>query len=223
MGAGISQLALALRPAEPYALSYFVTHSGVVDAVSYLERLIEEAVADHTAFHLVYLYGPRGAGKRHLVEGYYRAATSRAYPEDRCLRFCFDSLALPDDAVAGFVAAYERCRSAGGVILAAGESHPSELSENPHLTSRLLSGNLFALCYPREEELRPILVSLMERRNLRLSERSLDFLLRRLPLDPLSFDTIFDRISELCYQQGKGAGFKAVRTILQQPDPDGEL
>ena len=87
-----------------------------------------------------------------------------------------------------------------------------QLSENPHIMSRLNSLTALSLDYPSEEELRPILNSLAERNNLKLSDTNLDYLLKRLPLKPLSFANIFARVDELSLTDGK----PAKRSVLKE-------
>ena len=57
-------------------------------------------------------------------------------------------------------------------------------------------------------------MSLLERHNLRLADNSLQYLLKRLPRDPLSFDAIFGKINELSFQQGKPARLGLVRQVV---------
>ena len=66
----------------------------------------------------------------------------------------------------------------------------------------------------KEEELSPILNSLLERKNMKLSERSVAYLLRRLPREPLSFDAIFARINELSLEESRPAGLGVIRELI---------
>ena len=68
------QLALNLRPTNPYDLQYFVPHSGVFAAWELLDRAIKEVLNNKTQFRLIYLYGPAGSGKTHLLLGFTQLA-----------------------------------------------------------------------------------------------------------------------------------------------------
>ncbi|MCB0323389.1 MAG: hypothetical protein KDD69_07435 [Bdellovibrionales bacterium] len=212
-----SQLNFDLQPAQPFSLSYFVPHSGVVQAYTLLENTVERLAADQDGFNAIYLYGPSGSGKRHLAFGFQERAAAKGIPNDafRIVLLPKDPALVTDDFVREVIGSFEQCRARGGLFLAVGEHAPKAISSNPHLTSRLLSGSVTRLQYPQEEELRPLLASLSERRNLRLSQRSLDYLVRRIPSDPLSFDRIFDKISQISLAEGRPAKLGVVRQALE--------
>ena len=212
------QLSFLLAPLDPYSLHYFVPHTGVEEACNIVEAAIGELSGDNEAFRLVYIYGPPGSGKTHLVRGYREKARNAGIAAERFFSWEF-SLADEEQkegrlSISEFVAGFERVRSSGGLVLITGHKTPGDELVNPHLLSRLLTGLCVKLSYPREEELRPLLLSLLERRNMRLSDHTLDYLLRRLPLDPLSFDNIFARLSGASYSFGRPANLSLVREVL---------
>lgn len=216
-----TQLSLELPPADPYSLFYFVPHHGVSEAVALFEQAVDDLVKDPTAFRTIFIYGPSGSGKTHLVEGFALAAVSQGVSQEHLCQIDLDNQGEADTRcvddnrwVAQFIARFEERKSCGGLVLISSRTAPGEVTDNPHLTSRFLSGSVLRVYYPSEEELRPLLLSLLERRNLKLSEKSLHYLLRRLPIDPLSFDAIFARINELSLLQGKPAGFGVVREAV---------
>ena len=216
------QLSFQLRPVEPYGMEYFVPHRGVVQAVAVLDQALGDVAAAPENFRMVFLWGPPGSGKTHLCEAYHAAALKRGLAphkirlvdlEERLV----DSRVSDNDesAVAEFVACYEQLRASGGMLIVCARRAPAEVSSNPHLKSRILAAASCELAYPLEEELPPLLSSLLSRHNLKLSPRSQTYLLRRLPLAPLSFDNIFARISELSFSQSKPAGLGLVRESVE--------
>lgn len=209
-----SQLGFQLQPSQPYDLAYFVPHSGVAEAVAQFEFALEALQDNPTLFRNIHLVGPKGVGKRHLAQGY--ALKARALGV-RAEVFDLSELSSLNEAglLEGFVSEYEQVKSQGGLLLSFSQQHPKELTENPHLLSRLLAGLFLQLDFPREEELRPLLYSLSERHNLRLSERTMSYLERRIPLDPLSFADIFARVSRISFREGKPAGMSVVRQALE--------
>ncbi len=218
----MKQLPLELPPTEPYALSYFVSHSGVIDAVTAFEQATQQVKQDPKLFQLICLCGPRGTGKSHLLEGFrLRATTELGIAADRCFVFEFGGNAgaeqpSAEELIPWFVSTYERLKHEGGLLLASvDESLLDAERANPHLRSRLRSGHLIRVDYPSEGEYKPLLRSLLERRNLSLSERDLDYLLERLPRDTLSFDQIFGKISQFSLMASKPARRGVIREVLE--------
>ncbi len=211
------QLPLNLEPKDPYSLDYFVPHSGVVEAVAHVEQALEECLADPGAFRLVFVYGADGSGKRHLLEGYAKDAIARGMaPRSVKVYACALQEFVEDEEVSRFISSYESLRSGGGLLLVSSPCPPAELTSNPHVSSRILSGVAVALKAPQEEELHPLVLSLIERHNLKLGERSIEYLMRRLPVDPLSFDAIFSRINEISFSQNRPARFGVVREAFAE-------
>lgn len=210
------QLSFKLRPAEPLALSYFVTHTGVAEGLQALEQSVQSVVEDPTRFVFLYLCGPSGTGKTHLMEGFKAWALERGLEPEKYVSIVLPQQALDDDETARFIATYERMRTHGGVLICSSRVSPLAATENPHVRSRLLAGQVVELGYPREEELRPLLLSLLERHNLKLAERNLQYLLKHLPADLLSFDNIFGKISELSLSRGKPAKQQIVRDVVSR-------
>lgn len=207
------QLSFKLTPSAPLSSRYLVLHSGIVETVEAIEATVRRVAADPVQFAPLYLFGPPGCGKSHVIMAAAAEAASALTPEERIRIYRLQG--EPDDAwVAGFIACYETMRSRGGLLFVEADSHPQEAVINPHVRSRLLAGEVRPLTYPREEELRPILRSLLERRNMRLSESSINYMMRRLPRDPLSFATIFAKIDELSLNESRRLGLGIVREVV---------
>ena len=209
----MEQLGLSLEPLEPYSWRYFVTHSGVASAVAYLEDSVVGLREDAGRFCFVYVCGPAGSGKRHLCQGFAQRAVEVGVGEEQ-VAFVGFSGTPDDDEVARFVATYERVKAGGGLLLVCAEQDAIGLSDNPHLASRVRSAQAFRLLPPQEEELYPLLVSILERRNLKLSEKNVQFLLSRLPRNTLSFAAISAKINEISLTHGKPARFGLLREVL---------
>ena len=218
---GASQLGLGLSVRDPYAPHYLIPHSGIAAALEGLEQIRKALREDPCAFKPVVLFGPRGCGKTHLSQSFLAVVASDADgTAERAVYFDFGSTSaetneIEDESVAKFISTYERLKSNGGCLLVEAAYHPRRCTDNPHILSRLLACELFELSYPREEELPPLFRSLAERANLRLSERNMEFLLKRLPSDPLSFAAILGKIDELSLSQGRPATLNLIREALE--------
>lgn len=199
------QLNFSLQPSDPYSPNYFVRHSGVSEAWDFIADACRQHIANPSYFQLIFVHGPQGVGKTHLLEA------SRAESAHN-----FAIVRLSEIDTAAFIDQYERCRTAGGILCVEADCAPNEATNDPHIRSRLLNGTILKLEYPAEGELRPLIESLLERHNLRLSETSIEYLLRRLPLDPLSFSNIFAKISDVSLGRYDSARLGIIRELLSK-------
>ena len=210
------QLHFNLEPENPHSLEYFVPHSGALTATQALEDVLYEVREGPEIFFPIFIYGPEGSGKTHLANA-YADLMKTAVPEDRIRIFDVDEVcASNDDWVRLFISEYQDFNTNGGVFFVLSKQSPRETTDNPHVQSRLLAGRVLELSYPVESELRPVLQSLCERRNMRLSDFTIDYLLKRLPREPLSFAELFAKISELSLSEKRPAGLGLIREIMNK-------
>ena len=211
------QLALKLTHQSPHSLEYFIPHSGVVEAVSAMREAVKTVVKYPTRSCMVYLFGAEGTGKTHLLRGFEFEARGRGIPSERLL-FCDNWLADTEhlaEVTAAFVSNYQRIKSTGGIIAVASRYAPQAATRDPHVLSRAISGLVAELRYPRTEELRPLLISLLERENLRLKERSLNALFNMIPANPSACEKIFSQLSDYIAQSGQSGSERSIRQFLK--------
>jgi len=210
----ISQIPLKLEVFEPHSLRYLVPHSGVADALPIFERCLADLENDSNVFRSIFLYGPQGSGKTHLTRGYQELALTRGIQSVSV--FDTDLLVTPE-TVRSFIDATEQARNSGGLIIAEGRELPTERGDlTPHITSRLLAGYSVRIGYPMEEELKPLLLSILERRSLRLPEHSVQHLLKLLPTNPLSMERIIRAIDELALSEQRKVGRGLILKALER-------
>lgn len=196
-----TQLRFALEAAHEELLE----HSGIVVALARVRDALENG--ERTAFSLFTIDGPRGSGKSHFL----RAIADEAKAKGRVLRsFDFGSGEPDDSLVSGFIDAYESMKSSGGTLIVADGRRVA----NPHVASRVAFAIPLELDYPRDEELRPLVKVLLERRGLRFAEPMIDFVLSRVPADPLSLSSIFAKIDELSMADGRRPNRALVRAAI---------
>lgn len=217
-----SQLGLKLSPENPLDTEFFVPHSGTVAATELLETLFELYVSGQKQFVFAFIHGPQGAGKSHLIAAFKESKQS-ILSQTRDIEI--SSMRLPEIAdssdisiiekwIPYFVSEYQRLLTQGGMLILEANCAPSSASTNPHLRSRLLAACAAQVTYPSSQELHPLICSISERNNLKLSEKNLDYLLKRLPLRPLSFERIFARLFELSLERGVPAKQPLIRETL---------
>ncbi|TMH83294.1 MAG: DnaA regulatory inactivator Hda, partial [Betaproteobacteria bacterium] len=130
----MQQLLLELAPPPPPTLDNF--SPGKNGAAL---KALREALADGERF--VFLWGPGGSGKTHLLRAFSEAAAAAK----------LEAAAVDDVARLGEaeqVALFDLCnrlRSSGGVLVASGEAPPARLGLRTDLRSRLASGIVLQL------------------------------------------------------------------------------
>ncbi len=160
-------------------------------ALSHLTALGERAAP-------VYLWGPGGSGKTHLLHALTRQVHQRGgqaawfssrdplpWPHDeRRALLVFDGCDLYDEArqQAAF-ALFVQAAEAGTTIVAAGRYPPVDLPLRDDLRTRLGWGHVFALQPPTEPELRAVLRREADRRGVFLGDEVMDYVLARFARD----------------------------------------
>lgn len=208
--AGVPQLPLALRYPADQRLDTFVD-----PPAGALEQLI--ALATGEADDWLYLAGPAGAGKTHLLLGTCAAAEAAgrraaylplAVAAGR-LRDALEALEGNDllaldglNAVAGqredeiaLFDVHNRARTAGTCIVYAARGNPDELAlVLPDLRSRLSQCSRINLQSLDEDGRREVLRQRARRRGWVLEDAALEWLLKRVERDLLGLTALLDRL-----------------------------
>jgi len=146
----------------------------------------------------LYLWGPPGSGKTHLL----RATAQRAYERGDRVQWLEPNCVLPwsiddssnlvvfdacdrldDDQQHAAFAIFVDATSRGVSIASAGRVPPIDLPMREDLRTRLAWGHVFGMQTPTEAEVRAILRREADRRGMLLSEDLVHFLLTRFERD----------------------------------------
>jgi chromosomal replication initiation ATPase DnaA len=109
------QLVLPLPPAKPYSLKYFVTHTGVSEAISTIENSVAKIINDEESFQIIYLYGLRGVGKSHLMHGYIQQIKGTSSLKN-VLAIDLEPHLQDKAWVPSFIELYDRLKREGGLL-----------------------------------------------------------------------------------------------------------
>lgn len=206
---------LPLQHPGSYGATFFVPHSGVGQALGVFQQELEAAREDEAHFSLIYLWGKRGTGKTHLLsifEDELWRSTSVSYV---VLDDCDAQWRESDDSGVGrFIDSYQRLKSSGGMMILTANGLPEEVTDNPHLQSRLLAGQVLQIGNPTSQEQWPIVKSLLERQNIRLSPELLDYFLSLLPMNPLSCAEICERVNMLALSKSEKLNKRTIRQAV---------
>ncbi|MGZ5184953.1 MAG: DnaA regulatory inactivator Hda [Caldimonas sp.] len=177
----------------------------------------------------VYLWGPPGSGKTHLLQACVQRAQQQgdgtawfgsdvATPwqaPEHCQWFVFDDCdafdaAQQQAAFSLFVEAGAR----GAVVLAAGSVPPVDLAVREDLRTRLGWGNVFALLPLAEPEVRSALRREADRRGTFLSDEVMDYLLTRFARDLKHLMAQLDRLDEFSLSNKRAITVPLLKQML---------
>ena len=217
------QLGLELKNIDPLSKRYLVVHSGISKAITYINNSIKElqtnfSIADSSQpspakYFVISIIGEKGSGKTHILN------YSKYEAEQSNINLAvFDDLDLNSDKdadyVSSFVSQYEKIKVSGGIVVVSYSQDAYDF--NQHIKTRLTNSESFNLEKPEEKEFKQILVSLFKRDNFNLSEKTLNYVLSRIPANTLSFLSLSDKLKHLSEQYGKQAKFYTVRDIIKE-------
>ena len=217
------QLPLAIGPEPLCTFDSYVSGANEA-AVSHLRALAAGAAP-------VYLWGPAGAGKTHLLRALVQARQAAGqgcgwFEAGDVLPWEFRpewAAVLLDDvhrfdppaqhaAFALFVEA-----SAHGVpVVAAGAVPPVDLPLRDDLRTRLGWGHVFALQPLGDAETRAALRREADRRGIFLADEVMAYLLTRFPRDLKHLMTVLDRLDEFALARGRAVTVPLLRAMLAE-------
>ncbi len=216
------QMVLDLQPDASPAFSNFVTGANAA-----LLMALQDAIGgnDH-----VYLWGPPGSGRTHLLRAAVSAAAEAgrpaAYVEGVAVGGTLaqaPGLMLAIDDVeslseAGRIAlfnAFNRARCDSHTLLMSGATPPLELRLREDLRTRIGQCLVFEL-RPLDDATRAaVLATLAERRGLRLQQEVIDYLLRHGRRDMPSLITAVDAIDRASLECKRPATLPLLRKLMQ--------
>jgi DnaA family protein len=225
----MKQLVLDLRPDAAPTLENFVVGANA-ELLATLVRLAE-ATAEQPPLPHLYLWGSAGSGRSHLL----RATCARACEHGRpahCLAATEIGDALPDTAGAlvaiddveqlapaaqvALFNAFNRARGSGQSLLLAGAAPPRRLVLREDLRTRIGQCLVFEV-QPLDDAARAaILVSLAERRGLRLADEVVEFLLRHGRRELSSLVAVLDALDAASLERKRPVTLPLLRQMMQQ-------
>ena len=218
----MKQLVLDIRPDAPPTLGNFIVGSN------------DELVAALTAVaggntHL-YLWGPQGSGRTHLLRAAVAAAidvgrpaayvaaaeVGEALPQTPGALLAVDDLdALDAAAQVALFNAFNRSRANGQTLLLAGAAAPLGLALREDLRTRVGQCLVYEV-QPLDDEARAaILRTLAERRGLRLADEVGDFLLRHGRRDLPSLLAVLDALDAASLERKRAVTLPLLREMMQ--------
>jgi DnaA regulatory inactivator Hda len=223
----MKQIPLAIGAAPEQGFDNFLPGSNAA-AFEHLTSLGEHAAP-------VYLWGPQGSGKTHLLHAvtdhFQRAGARVAW-------FCSrDPLPWPHDAQRSLIvldgcdlfddgrqeaafALFVEAAVSGTTIVAAGRVPPVDLLLREDLRTRLGWGHVFALQAPVEAEVRAILRREADRRGVFLSDEVMDYVLVRYARDLKALMALVARLDRYSLAHKRAITVPMLKDMLaDEPEP----
>ena len=222
------QLALQIQSPAPPTLDNF-TCGRNAEALSALAA-VPAAGAGET---LMFLWGPPGSGKTHLLRGLLHHLASAPVPvrwvDGASTGLTPDHLAgchlLVDnvDQMAPALAehvfhAWNRIREQGGVLVCTGQQAPAGLPLAPELASRLAWGQVFRLHGLNDAEKREALAERARALAMPVSAEALDYLLMRASRDLPSLLATLDALDAHSLATQRAVTIPLIREVLHLLD-----
>jgi len=197
----MQQLPLAIGPDTSPSFDSFVPGANAA-ALQHLRALTVPAAP-------VYLWGPQGSGKTHLLRALAQAAQQRGarvgwFGSDAALPWLFDEAwsLLVFDGCDAFDAEHQQAAftlfveatTHGQPVAAAGRVPPVDLPVRDDLRTRLGWGHVFAIEPLAEADVRATLRREADRRGIFLSDDVMDHLLTRFARDLKHLMALLDRL-----------------------------
>jgi DnaA family protein len=198
----MKQLLLDIQPASRPTLDNFVTGENA-EALHSLKL----AVSGDSDIRFIYLWGPSGSGKSHLISACEAIGA----------RVADDVHLLDNDAQIALFNTYNQLKETGAVLIAAGLHAPARMGLREDLATRLAWGLVYQLHPLSDGEKAQALKTHAKERGMKLPDEVVDYCLRHLRRDLPTLMATLDALDEWSLTEKKPVTVPMLRKLLQLP------
>ena len=219
----MTQLLLDMRPEQPPTLDNFVvgTNSELIGRL--------RALADHRSFEAIYLWGPRGCGKSHLLAATAAKAVGErpvhviaAAAVEAELSATPGSLIAVDDidtlresAQIALFRVFNAARLAGLALLLSGHEPPSRLALREDLRTRVGQALVFELKPLSDDDKSAALSRHALMRGMRMDQALVRYLLRHGRRDLPSLMAVLDQLDQASLEQHRPTTLPLLKEVME--------
>ncbi|MBA3904919.1 MAG: DnaA regulatory inactivator Hda [Rhodocyclaceae bacterium] len=222
------QLLLDIRPEQRPTLDSFVAGANA----ELLARL--RALSQPKAFDAVYLWGPAGSGRTHLLRATHAAADAahrravyvaggEAGAELPCppggLLVVDDADRLDGTAQIALFRVFNTARLAGLALLMSGSAPPLQLALREDLRTRIGSALVYELKPLSDEDKAATLKNHAAQRGMRVDDELIAYLLRHAPRDLPMLMAVLDALDRVSLERKRPVTLPLLREVLQSLSP----
>lgn len=206
----MKQLLLDIQPAPPPSLENFVVgrNAEVLDS-------LRKTISGQSEVRFIYLWGPEGSGKSHLLQSCAMLAAKFEVP----LTIADDVHTYSDEAQVALFNTFNHLRenSAAGLLMTTGLASPMQMGLRDDLATRLAWGLVYQLHPLTDEEKALALRTHASERGMKLPDEVVDYCLRYLRRDLPTLMATLDALDKWSLTTKKPVTVPMLRKLLQLP------
>jgi DnaA family protein len=202
----LKQLLLDIQPLAPATLDNFIAGDNA-EALHSLKMAIDGA----NEARFIYLWGPPGSGKSHLLQ----ACNDLAHELDLPLSVVDDVHTLDDEAQIELFNYFNQLRASGGILITSGIAAPTQMGLRDDLATRLAWGLVYQLHPLSDEEKAKALKTHAKERGMKLPDEVVDYCLRYLRRDLPTLMAVLNALDKWSLTEKKPVTVPMLKKLLQ--------
>jgi DnaA-homolog protein len=196
----MKQLLLDIQPAAPHTLENFIAGQNA-EALDNIRNLLD----GKSESSFIYLWGPAGSGKSHLLNAAKRLGAEIAD----------DVHLLDEEAQIALFNTYNQQKASGGNLIVAGLHSPTQMALRDDLATRLAWGLVYQLHALTDAEKAEALKKHAKERGMKLPDEVIAYCLRYLRRDLPTLMSIMNALDEWSLTEKKPVTVPMLKKLLQ--------